>query len=105
MIVAARAVMEALRRMATGTPEEQADVRLQIEEENAAMEKDMKEATAKTFGKKGPPSPAEIEKLTGKKKKAYDKSYKKMQTLALKKYNARQTKLKKERAKKFKSFK
>ena len=44
--------MEALRRMATGTPEEQADVRLQIEEENAAMEKDMKEASTKIFGKK-----------------------------------------------------
>ena len=86
--------------MALGTPEQQSDVRDQIAEENEAMEKDMKEASAKVFGKKGQPAPEEVAKLNVKKKKAYDKNVKKMQALALKKFNARQTKLKKERAKK-----
>ena len=53
-------------------------VREQIIEENHAMEEDMKESLKKIFGKKGKPTDEDVEKMTAKKKKAYEKSVKKM---------------------------
>merc|ERR1712166_1551349 len=88
MVLAARAIMEALRRLALGNAEEQEDVRAQITAENKAIEKNMQESAIKIFGKKGKPTEEEVAKMTAKKKKAYDKSMKKCQALALKKERA-----------------
>ena len=53
----------------------------------------MKEATKKIFGKKGKPTDEVVEKMTAKKKKAHEKSLKKMKDLALKKYTKRQVRV------------
>mgnify|MGYP006106835527 FL=1 len=57
------------------------------------------ESVWKVIGKKGKPTEEEILKMNPKKKKAYDKSMEKCQKLAMKKYMARQKKLKLARAK------
>ena len=63
LVIAAQAVMQALRRMALGTDAEQEDIRKQIQKENEALAADMKAAAASVFGKKGQPTEEDVKKV------------------------------------------